>query len=84
MVEKSLLKRIDALRQKTTGRGCTEAEAIAAAEKAAELMRDYGLTEADLSIEQQSVRRKSEGHSVRDDLWRRLADFTNCGLHPRF
>lgn len=78
MKSDAVKKRIAALREMTTDRGCTEAEALAAAAKAAELMREYGVSEADLVMDQQSVRRKSEGHSVRDDLWRRLADLTNC------
>lgn len=78
MKPEAVKKRIAALREMTAARGCTEAEALAAAAKAAELMRDYGISESDLVMDQKSVRRKSEGHSVRDDLWRRLADMTNC------
>lgn len=78
MKPEAVKKRIAALREMTAARGCTEAEALVAAAKAAELMRDYGISESDLVMDQRSVRRKSEGHSVRDDLWRRLADFTNC------
>lgn len=46
----SIRARIAALRAKTTRSGCTEAEAIAAAELAAKLMRDYGI--ADDSMEE--------------------------------
>lgn len=70
-------KRIAALREMTAARGCTEAEALTAAAKAAELMREYGISESDLTIDQQSVRRKSAGHSARDDLWRKIAACTN-------
>jgi hypothetical protein len=43
-----LLDIIQALTQKTVGNGCTEAEAIAAAEKAQRIMQKHGLTLADL------------------------------------
>lgn len=77
MKSATVRKRIAALRQMTPARGCTEAEALVAAAKAVELMRQYGIRETDLTIGQQSVQRKSEGQSVRDDLWRRLAYCTN-------
>lgn len=77
MKSEALKKRIAALRAMTTARGCTEAEALAAAAKAAELMRDHGITEADITIEEKSVRRKSAGHGLRDRLWRGLAWCTN-------
>lgn len=42
--------KIRALRAKTRAAGCTEAEAVAAAEMAAKLMREYGLDEACLAV----------------------------------
>lgn len=84
MTSDAIKRRIKALRALTTEKGCTEAEALAAAAKAAALMRDYGVSETDLIMDQRSVRRKSEGHSVRDDLWRRIADFTNCACILNF
>lgn len=72
-----LRNRILRLRQYTTGRGCSEAEAMAFAAKAAELMREHGISEEDLVVDQRSVRRKTNGHSLRDALWRKLAHFTN-------
>ena len=44
----ALLARIQALRARTTDRGCTPQEAIAAAAKATELLERHGLTLADL------------------------------------
>jgi hypothetical protein len=41
----SIRARIAALHAKTTRNGCTEAEALAASEAAARLMRDYGLSD---------------------------------------
>jgi len=77
MTSEAVRKRVAALLNKTLERGCTEAEALAAAAKAAELMREYGISEADLAIDEASVRRRTEGHSARDYLWRRLAFATN-------
>ena len=44
----ALLARIEALRSKTTDRGCTEAEALAAAAKVAALLDRHGLSMADI------------------------------------
>lgn len=77
MISESLKRRIAALRDKTTARGCTEAEALAAAEKAAALMRDHGLTEADIVIDEQATKTRTKGSSPRDVLWRALAACTN-------
>ncbi|MBB4122940.1 hypothetical protein GGR30_002875 [Martelella radicis] len=76
-MSESIKRRIAALRQKTTDRGCTEQEAIAAAEKAASLMREYDLSELDIEISQDSVKAKTHGASIRDRLWRDLARLTN-------
>ncbi|MQT14410.1 DUF7168 domain-containing protein [Segnochrobactrum spirostomi] len=75
-----LRTRLAALRAMTTDRGCTEAEAMAAAEKAAALMSEHGLTEEDLSApayEEYRVRLGSKRTPL-DALWTRVADFANC------
>lgn len=69
--------RIAALMKMTRASGCTEAEALAAAEKAAALMREYGLSEADITIGQASVSHRSKGRGARDDLWSVVAHCTN-------
>lgn len=69
--------RIAALMKMTRASGCTEAEALAAAEKAAALMREYGLSEADITIGQASVGHRSKGRGARDDLWSVVAHCTN-------
>lgn len=46
--KEQLLKKIRALHAKTTENGCSEAEALAAAEKAAELLDHYGFAHSDL------------------------------------
>ena len=73
----SLKAKLDALRRMTTSRGCSEAEALAAAEKAAQLMLDHGLTEADLEFGEEWVASRSKGSALRDDLWSCVAGLTN-------
>ncbi|WP_275789725.1 DUF7168 domain-containing protein [Pararhizobium gei] len=77
MNRETLKKRIAALRSKTTARGCSEAEALAAAEKAAALMAEYKISDIDLEICDVSVASKTAGHSVRDKLWNVLTRCTN-------
>jgi hypothetical protein len=55
-----LIGRIQALRAKTVEQGCTEQEALAAAEKVAELLDRYGLSLSELDLQQQAC----EGLSV--------------------
>lgn len=77
MTSETLLRRLRALRAMTTANGCTEAEAMSAAAKAAEIMRDAGLTENDLEIGEASSPSKSKGRSVAADLWPVMAFCTN-------
>ncbi len=49
-----LIGRIQALRAKTVEQGCTEQEALAAAEKVAELLDRYGLSLSELSLQRQA------------------------------
>lgn len=50
---RALLERIAALRARTTDRGCTEAEAMAAAAKTAELLDRHGLSMTDVELARQ-------------------------------
>lgn len=72
--------RLKALRAKTTDKGCTEAEAIAAAEKAAELLASYGLTEADLAAPDFADVEAlvSARRSPLDSIWPSVATFCTC------
>ena len=54
-----VLSRIQALRSKTVEQGCTEAEALLAASKVAELLDQYGLTLSEIGMKSQSC--ASEG-----------------------
>ena len=49
-----LIGRIRALREKTVEQGCTEAEALAAAEKVADLLDRYGLSLSELDLRNQA------------------------------
>lgn len=69
--------RIAALMKMTRASGCTEAEALAAAEKAAALMREYGLSKTDITIGQACISHRSKGRGARDDLWSVVAHCTN-------
>jgi len=73
-------RKIAALLKMTSRAGCTEAEAMAAAEKAAALMAEYGLTEEEVLFGKESVRVQSRGNGARDPLWSRLADCTNTAV----
>ncbi len=75
-----LKAKIAALRAKTRAAGCTEAEATAAAEMAARLMADHGLTEAELVMTDASVPESSSRASWRSDLAGAIAVCTNTAL----
>jgi hypothetical protein len=77
MTSETLLRRLRALRAMTTANGCTEAEAMAAAAKAAEIMLEAGLTDRDLEFGEASSSSKSKGRSVADGLWPVIAFCTN-------
>ena len=78
-----LVQRIRALREKTVEQGCTEQEALAAAEKVAELLDRYGLSLSELDLRKQScegigveTNRKRRGPI--DDCMADIADFFDC------
>jgi len=68
-----LIGRIQALRAKTVEQGCTEQEALAAAEKVAELLDRYGLSLSELDLQQQAC----EGVSVDTDR-KRVGPVDDC------
>lgn len=79
---KKLRETIAALKAKTTGNGCTEAEAMTAAEKVAELLSKHGVTDAgQLEFEQVSV--DIGRRTVVDNLWSQVAVFCHCKLWYR-
>jgi hypothetical protein len=71
-----LVQRIQGLRAKTVAHGCTEQEALAAAEKVAELLDRYGLSLGELDFRAQPC----DGIAVQTDR-RRRAPIDNCIGH---
>ena len=78
-----LVQRIRALREKTVEQGCTEQEAMAAAEKVADLLDRYGLNLSELDLRKQSCEgigiqtgRKRRGPI--DDCMGTIAAFFDC------
>ena len=78
-----VIERIRGLRAKTTEQGCTEQEALAAADKVAELLERYGLSLSEVDLRQQPCegfgidtgRRK---HGAFDRCVPAIADFCDC------
>jgi hypothetical protein len=68
-----LMSRIQGLRAKTVAQGCTEQEALAAAEKVAELLDRYGLSLGELDFRAQPC----EGIGIQTDR-RRFAPIDSC------
>jgi Protein of unknown function (DUF2786) len=68
-----LVQRIQGLRAKTVAQGCTEQEALAAAEKVAELLDRYGLSLGELDFRAQPC----EGIGIQTDR-RRFAPIDSC------
>lgn len=79
MADQKIRDRIRRLRELNVGRGCTEAEALAAAEKAAQLMRDHGIGETDLVMDEQRSK-GSRGYSIKAKLWPVIATCTNTAV----
>lgn len=70
---------IAALRARTTHNGCTEAEALAAAEKMAELLSKNGVEDVtELEFDEHKV--EIGRRTVVDTLWDHLAVFCHCKL----
>lgn len=69
--------KVAALRRKSHDAGASEAEAMAAAAKAAELMRKYGISDEDVEFDEQAAPLKTKGRSVRDALWGTVGRCTN-------
>ncbi|MCT4654383.1 MAG: DUF2786 domain-containing protein [Cohaesibacter sp.] len=70
-------EKIRALLSKTTDRGCTEAEAMAAAEKAAKLMQEHGLSDHDVNFAEIGSKAKGKGRAFRSNIWSTIAYCTN-------
>ena len=78
-----VLSRIQALRGKTVEQGCTEAEALLAAGKVAELLDQYGLTLSEIDMKAQSctgegIETTRRRRSPLDDCAGTIAVFCDC------
>jgi hypothetical protein len=81
----AIVARIRKLAGMTPERGCSEAEARLALEKAAALMRDNDLSALDLVMTHADCRRRvTAGASDKDRLWAAVAHFTNTAAISRF
>lgn len=69
--------RIRKLRDRKVSRGCTGAEAMQAAEVAAGLMRDYGLSEDDIVMDRRHTRTRGGARTISARLWAEVALCTN-------
>lgn len=72
-----LKARIRALQARTTDRGCTEAEAAAAADAVAMLLRENGLTDADVLTGRAAVEMKTRA-TLTDHLVKPVARLCRC------
>jgi hypothetical protein len=74
------IERLRKLLSMTVANGCTEAEAMAAAEKAARLMAELGVEAGDLEYEAETIAVRAGWNSVRAGLWGVIATYTNCAV----
>lgn len=81
---KKMLERVRAILSKTMHNGCTEGEAMAALQKARELMATYDISESELdrTADQETATihkyEKADPHGVRKGLSMSVARFTRC------
>ncbi|MDR3423613.1 MAG: DUF2786 domain-containing protein [Alphaproteobacteria bacterium] len=78
-----ILARIQALRGKTVEQGCTEAEALLAADKVAELLDRYGLSLSEVDMKEQScsgegIETNRRRRSPLDECVGTIAEFCDC------
>lgn len=72
------IARLRKLLAMTVANGCTEAEAIAAAERAARIMTEFDLDDGDVQFASRRWKVKAGWHSSRSRLWVQIAVSTNC------
>ncbi|WP_431282692.1 DUF7168 domain-containing protein [Humitalea sp. 24SJ18S-53] len=75
--------RIRALGARTTARGCTEAEALAAAEKMLELMRQHRLTDDQVACGEAEVSLGRMRRAPGDSIWLLVASACHCIAYTR-
>ncbi|WP_338665015.1 DUF2786 domain-containing protein [Pararoseomonas sp. SCSIO 73927] len=80
----AVIRRIRALLQLTEANGCTEGEAVAAAAKALELMRQHGLDEKSVHTGRAERTLPADGRDTLRGLWAAVAYVTRCRLYYDF
>jgi len=83
MMDDALRKRLAALRATAFGRGTTEAEAMAAAARMAQIMREYDLSDDDIEFEEAEAPLKTKRPTNRTALIGVIAVCTNCAATLR-
>lgn len=76
-MDDALRRKLAALRALASGRGATEAEALAAAQKMADLMREHRLTAEDVEYEEAEAPLKTRRATLRTALLGTIAACTN-------
>jgi len=76
-ITENIKTKIRALQNKTVKNGCTEAEAMSAAQMAAKLMAEYKLSDASVCMTEKASRSKQKGKSSLGKLWAVIAWCTN-------
>lgn len=77
MAQDSIKRKIAALKAKTTASGCTEAEALAAAETAARLLKEHGLSEAEIAFVTEAARFPRSAPKWQSWLLHAICEVTN-------
>lgn len=77
-MDETLKRKLAALRALASGRGATEAEAMAAAQKMADLMREHRLTADDVEFEEAETPLKTKRPTTRGRLLASIACGLNC------
>lgn len=83
-MDEALRKKLAALRAAATGRGTTEAEAMAAAAKMAEIMREHGLNDDDVEYEEAEAPLKGKRPGQRTPLLGVIGVCTNSAATTHF
>jgi hypothetical protein len=76
--------RIKKLLGMTTANGCTEAEAMSAAARAADLMAKEGLRPGEIEMDQDDIATRQGWGAVRSSLWNAIANCTNTAPITRW
>lgn len=77
-MNETLKKKLAALRTLASGRGATEAEAMAAAQKMADLMQEHRLTADDIEFEEAEAPLKTRRATSRSSILATIAYCLNC------